>query len=254
MDEQSRFVMRARGLGGGLVLLYSVEAFSQTSLQQLDTLALAGGKDELRLVFAGSVPEVSGFATDNPARIALDMPQTVSALDKYIPVDLANVRSVAVIESDGRTRMVLSLVNPVEYNTWIQDNTLYVRLGDEAPVVAEALATGSAVTAQVPAAGGADDKAVRFALQESVPAKTAATPGQPAPAEPEEERISLDFQDIAVRDVLQILADFRGFNLVASDTVNGSITLRLKDVPWSQALDIVLSARGLGKRQRAMSL
>jgi len=63
------------------------------------------------------------------------------------------------------------------------------------------------------------------------------------------EKLSLNFQDIEVRTVLQIIADFTGFNLVASDTVDGSITLRLKNVPWDQALDIVLKSQGLAKQQ-----
>lgn len=63
------------------------------------------------------------------------------------------------------------------------------------------------------------------------------------------EKLSLNFQNIEVRAVLQLIADFTGLNIVASDTVNGSITLRLKNVPWDQALDIILRTRGLGKRQ-----
>ncbi|MDO7084032.1 type IV pilus secretin PilQ family protein [Pseudocolwellia sp. AS88] len=60
--------------------------------------------------------------------------------------------------------------------------------------------------------------------------------------------ISLNFQDIPVRTVLQIIADYNGFNLVTSDTVAGSITLRLDGVPWDQALDIILKVKGLDKR------
>ena len=60
--------------------------------------------------------------------------------------------------------------------------------------------------------------------------------------------ISLNFQDIPVRTVLQLIADFNGFNLVITDSVNGNITLRLDDVPWEQALDIILKVKGLGKR------
>ncbi|WP_240791408.1 type IV pilus secretin PilQ family protein [Psychromonas sp. SP041] len=60
--------------------------------------------------------------------------------------------------------------------------------------------------------------------------------------------ISLNFQDIPVRTVLQLIADFNGFNLVITDSVSGNITLRLDDVPWEQALDIILKVRGLGKR------
>lgn len=62
-------------------------------------------------------------------------------------------------------------------------------------------------------------------------------------------KISLDFQDIEVRRVLQLLADFTSINLVAADTVQGNITLRLKDVPWDQALDIVLKTKNLDKRR-----
>lgn len=63
------------------------------------------------------------------------------------------------------------------------------------------------------------------------------------------ERISLNFQDIEVRAVLQLIADFTELNLVASDTVSGRITLRLKNVPWDQALELVLKTKGLDKRQ-----
>jgi type IV pilus assembly protein PilQ len=63
------------------------------------------------------------------------------------------------------------------------------------------------------------------------------------------ERLSLNFQDIEVRAVLQLLADFTGLNLVTSDTVRGRITLRLQNVPWDQALDIILKARGLSMRK-----
>ena len=63
------------------------------------------------------------------------------------------------------------------------------------------------------------------------------------------ERLSLNFQDIEVRAILQLIADFTGLNMVASDTVGGNVTLRLKNVPWDQALDIILRAKGLGMRQ-----
>lgn len=63
------------------------------------------------------------------------------------------------------------------------------------------------------------------------------------------ERLSLNFQDIEVRSVLQILADFTELNIIASDTVVGNVTLRLNDVPWDQALDLVLKSKGLAKRK-----
>ena len=65
----------------------------------------------------------------------------------------------------------------------------------------------------------------------------------------EGERLSLNFQDIEVRAVLQLLADFTGLNMVVSDTVAGRITLRLKNVPWDQAMDIILKTKGLSMRR-----
>ena len=62
------------------------------------------------------------------------------------------------------------------------------------------------------------------------------------------DKLSLNFQDIEVRAVLQLIADFTDLNLVASDTVSGNVTLRLQNVPWDQALDIVLKSKGLDKR------
>jgi len=63
------------------------------------------------------------------------------------------------------------------------------------------------------------------------------------------EKVSFNFQNIEVRALLQVIADFTQFNVVTSDTVTGSITLRLKDVPWDQALEIILQAKGLGLRK-----
>jgi len=64
------------------------------------------------------------------------------------------------------------------------------------------------------------------------------------------ETLSLNFQNIEVRAALRVIADFTGLNFVTSDTVKGTLTLRLKDVPWDQALDIILSAKGLAKRAK----
>ena len=63
------------------------------------------------------------------------------------------------------------------------------------------------------------------------------------------EKLSLNFQNVEVRAVLQVIADFTGFNFITSDTVGGNLTLRLKDVPWDQALDIILQTKGLDLRK-----
>ncbi len=63
------------------------------------------------------------------------------------------------------------------------------------------------------------------------------------------EKISLNFQDIPIRAVLQLIADFTGLNIVISDTVQGNVTLRLEEIPWDQALDFILKSKGLAKRE-----
>ncbi|MBL0290867.1 MAG: type IV pilus secretin PilQ family protein [Betaproteobacteria bacterium] len=63
------------------------------------------------------------------------------------------------------------------------------------------------------------------------------------------ERLSLNFQNVEVRAVLQVIADFTGLNIITSDTVQGSLTLRLKDIPWDQALDIIMQTKGLDMRK-----
>ncbi len=63
------------------------------------------------------------------------------------------------------------------------------------------------------------------------------------------QKLSLNFQNIEVRSLLQVIADFTNFNIVTSDSVSGAVTLRLQDVPWDQALDIILQAKGLGVRK-----
>ncbi|RYG25636.1 MAG: type IV pilus secretin PilQ, partial [Burkholderiales bacterium] len=63
------------------------------------------------------------------------------------------------------------------------------------------------------------------------------------------EKLSLNFQSIEIRSLLQVIADFTNFNIITSDSVSGTVTLRLKDVPWDQALDIILQAKSLGIRK-----
>jgi type IV pilus assembly protein PilQ len=73
--------------------------------------------------------------------------------------------------------------------------------------------------------------------------------GAPKPVEYKGSRVTFNFQDIPVRSVLQLLADVSNLNIVASDSVQGNVTLRLVNVPWDQALDVILRAKGLAKRQ-----
>jgi type IV pilus assembly protein PilQ len=84
---------------------------------------------------------------------------------------------------------------------------------------------------------------VEVRTQKQDPSKLTQGPGYSG------EKLSLNFQNIEVRSLLQVIADFTNFNIVTSDSVTGGVTLRLKDVPWDQALDIILQAKGLGMRR-----
>ena len=84
---------------------------------------------------------------------------------------------------------------------------------------------------------------VEVRVQKQDPSKLTQGPGYSG------EKLSLNFQNIEVRSLLQVIADFTNFNIVTSDSVTGAVTLRLKDVPWDQALDIILQAKGLGMRR-----
>ncbi len=88
-----------------------------------------------------------------------------------------------------------------------------------------------------------------YVVEVSAHKKAASDTGADEKKEYKGERLTLNFQDIETRAVLQLLADASGQNIVVSDTVNGSVTLRLQNVPWDQALDIVLRTKGLDKRQ-----
>ncbi|MEG0885398.1 MAG: secretin and TonB N-terminal domain-containing protein, partial [Janthinobacterium sp.] len=86
-------------------------------------------------------------------------------------------------------------------------------------------------------------------LQGFAMAQDAAVVPGPAPRLYAGEKISVDFQSVTVRAALHILADVSGHNIIASDSVTGTLTMRLRDMPWDQALDVVLQAKGLDMRR-----
>lgn len=121
-------------------------------------------------------------------------------------------------------------------------------------IVTHATPTGAKV--EIAIKGRVDTSSYQTADQyvvEVAPKKEAAVkPGEQLPGQEPVytgNRVTFNFQDIPVRSVLQLLADYSGVNMVASDTVGGSITLRLDNVPWDQALDVILRAKGLDKRR-----
>ncbi|HBG94913.1 MAG TPA: type IV pilus secretin PilQ [Chromatiaceae bacterium] len=314
-------------------------------LEEVEFASLPGNQVEIDLVFSGSVPSPTDFATENPARIAIDFPGASSGLDKkQIPIGLGVAHSLAAIEASDRTRIVINLNDSVPYELTTRGNRVTIALNPERPTpVPRQQARGGdtgvsrvrAATRQAPKGAvknidfrrGADgegrvvitlpssetpisvreegrdvvvditntqlpqrlfrrldvvDFATPVVAIESravgsnvkIDIKTteeyeylayqtdnlftvefrALTPAEKEQLERDKivysgDRLSLNFQDIEVRAVLQLLADFTALNLVASDTVRGNITLRLKNVPWDQALDIILKTKGLSMRQ-----
>ncbi|MCB2254865.1 type IV pilus secretin PilQ [Pseudomonas chlororaphis] len=327
-------IFSALGIALGMALL-SPMAMAAT-LKALDVATLSGDRLELKLTFDGPVPEPRGYSTDQPARIALDLPDVVSGLkSKSRDLGNGNARSVTVVESGQRTRVVVNLLALAPYSTRIAGNQLFVVIGQGAtvahdvpqrPAASGRVGAGRSIRsvdfqrgergegnvlidlsdAQMsPDIQERDGKLViAFArarlpepLRVRLDVKDFATPVQFVSARAESdkaiitiepggtfdysiyqtdnkltvsvrpmsvddlqkrnaerstydgEKLSLNFQDIEVRSVLQLIADFTHLNLVASDTVQGGITLRLQNVPWDQALDLVLKTKGLDKRK-----
>lgn len=333
--------------GAKLILLWcaTTTAALATNLVDMKFSSLPGGSFEAQLVFDAPPPTPQGYAIEKPARIALDLPGVTSQLkEKKHTLGYENASSAVILESTGRTRMILNLVQPAPYTTRVEGNTLFVEVGDAgARDYLKPLASGSdAVSTALaksaaPAASGRTINNVDFRrgdvgegrlivdlsdpkteinasvegqriklefkgaslpenLQRRFDVVDFATPVKVVDAQSTSagtvvylqvngeydylayqtdnqyvvsvkpltkdevedrkkefaytgQRLSLNFQDIEVRAVLQIIADFTGLNLVASDTVSGRITLRLQNVPWDQALALVLKTKGLDKRQ-----
>jgi type IV pilus assembly protein PilQ len=327
-------------IASGLALIASVAEAGPT-VTDIEFASRPGSKFEIRLDFDEAPPEVSSYTIEKPARLALDFPDTSSALDqKRYSLPYGNATGVVLLESGGRTRMVVNLVKLVPYETRVEGNSLYVVVGQDGgsdymkPTVdAHQVATSvqpvvevkseitdlqfhrtaegegrlslelsnPSVDVNVFSEGG--DIQVQF-VDTTVPAHLMrrfdvtdfATPVTSVDVNTRErgatlslktsgdydylayqtgneyvlsvkplsgkeledrrnefsyvgDRMSLNFQDIDVRAVLQLIADFTELNLVASDTVSGRITLRLQNVPWDQALELVLKTKGLDKRQ-----
>lgn len=146
------------------------------------------------------------------SRLSLSLPMVKLADDQLFTLDVVDfgtaVTSIETFQEEGASRILMTLGNDVTFHHQRQDNSLVVKV--------------EAVTEQT------------IAEQE-------ASVFQGAP-------ISLDFQDVPVRQVLQIIAQVNGFNLVTTDTVTGNVTISLSGVPWDQALEMILKIKGLDKR------
>lgn len=315
---------------------------SEQAIENLEFSSLSGNKVQIKLAMKTTVQEPTVFQTDNPARIALDFSGVTSHLGKKsFPINQGAVNTVYVVEAGGRTRVVINLIESVEYETRIADNHFYLvvnsvkAVSDNDKVVKSQLKQSN-VSRFLPKQGinGIDfrrgnkgegrlmisltnpntvvdvkergGKVVLNFLNTQLDGSLAkkydvidfATPVKTInaqrrgngvsitvatvnsnfdyssfqsegmltvefrPLSVQEKKVllqkkfpftgdklSLNFQDIEVRSVLQILADFTELNIIASDSVGGSVTLRLNDVPWDQALALVLKSKGLAKRE-----
>ncbi len=298
--------------------------------------SLQGGAEVVRIEFSEPLTALpTGFVTQSPPRIALDLPGATNTMGRNgVEMNVGNLRSVNVVQSGDRSRVVLNLKSPTNYKLAIDGKALLVTL-DPVAQTAAAVASpqafaesrnrdpqplrdmdfrrgpdgsgrvivdlptnqvgvdirqqgqalvidflkstlpeglrrrmdvsdfgtpiqtvtttqvGDRVRMSIEPRGAWEHSAyqsdtqfvVEVRQQKQDPNKLSQGPGYTG------EKLSLNFQNIEVRSLLQVIADFTNFNIVTSDSVTGAVTLRLKDVPWDQALDIILQAKGLGMRR-----
>ncbi|MBS0557557.1 MAG: type IV pilus secretin PilQ [Proteobacteria bacterium] len=327
-----------------LMLLGSVlttNVLAQNTLQDITYAPLAGDKVQITLQFAAPVAEPQIFTTQNPARIAIDVPDTHNAVSKRrIDINTGATQSVSAVEAAGRTRVVVDLFHNAGYDTRKEGNNFILtvnntmsggaasataaavaatdqtkaavangmeitnvdfrrgqhgegrvivtfsgqgagvdlqRIGDKidvnmynvklpaqlaqkldvldfaTPVKSiETRRKGGGVEMEITAGGAFDQLAYQSGdeyIVEISPKKEEAKKDPNAPPVYSGNRVTFNFQDIPTRSVLQLIADVSDLNIVVSDSVAGNVTLRLINVPWDQALDLVLQAKGLDKRR-----
>ena len=320
---------------GSTASVCAAETSSGNTLQSVDVAGLPGNKAQITLTLSKPAPAPLSFTIDNPARIALDFPDTSNGLaQRSQDIGIGVAESLTAVEAQGRTRVVVNLSNMVPYEAHADGNKIILtvqnaggELSEAAAVAARASGDSNDSISNIDFRRGEDgqgrviislsDPSVPVDMQQqggkvmvdfyrtqlpeelerrldvldfATPVKTidtytkgnnvqmvitpmgeyeyiayqtdnqftievrALTKAEVEESKKDElgfsgERLSLNFQDIEIRSVLQLIADFTGLNIVVSDTVRGSLTLRLKNVPWDQALDIILKTKGLGMRQ-----
>jgi len=315
-------------------------AYAGMSIESISG-SMQGGAEVVRIEFSEAPEGVpTGFSVQNPARIALDFPDTVNAMGRSrVDVNQGNLRSINVVQTAERSRVVINLKKFTPYRAEVQGRAVVLVLepigtglensggpseifqshtdasyvGDILPIKDIDFRRGSDGSGRVIVYLGGDQVGVDLQLQgegvvlslldSSLPeglrrrldVSDFGTPVQLVTATQESDRVrlevklvgewehsayqsdnqfvlevrpkrvdlnkfmrgpnytgeklSLNFQNIEVRSLLQVIADFTDFNIVTSDTVTGTLTLRLKDVPWDQALQIIMDSRGLGMRR-----
>jgi type IV pilus assembly protein PilQ len=311
----------------GLLLLVGVAQSAE--LRSLDYSALPGDKAKIQLTFSEPVGEPHSFATDEPARIVIDLAGVQNKLaERTKQVNVGVTRSISAVEAGDRTRMVINLLQKVPYTISQQGNQMLITIDNQQPVMSKrSITSGTTNVTDIDFRRGESGEArlivkldgegaamdvrqergdivvelvnvnlpdnlrrrldvidfatpvhfidaeakqnatkltlstkgryehLAYQSEKTLIVEVSALPDEPQAGQgPDQfgytgEKLSLNFQNIEVRAVLQLLADFTGMNLVTSDTVKGNLTLRLKNVPWDQALDIILKSKGLAMRQ-----
>ncbi len=220
---------------------YHTEIQGQVLLVTLGSAAATATPSSSTRVFAESHAEAAQplrdidfrRGVDNTGRVVVDLPSDQVGVDiqrrgnnlvvEFLQTSLSEglrrkldvsdfgtpVQTITAVQSGDRVRMVIEPKGLWEHSAYQSDRQLVVEVRQ----------------------------------QKTDPHKLTQGPGYRG------EKLSLNFQDIDVRSLLQVIADFTNFNIVTSDTVQGNLTLRLKDVPWDQALDIILQARDLGMKR-----
>jgi type IV pilus assembly protein PilQ len=321
------------------------EAAASNSIERIDATQTSAGVFLTIQLKEPLTVAPANFSVTNPARIAIDLPLTVNNLGRSsVEINQGDLRSVNVVQAQGRSRIVLNLRTPVTYTVTTQGSAVQVVLGSKAetatfpgpqPVAPQA----AAQPARAPMApeprtihaidfrrGAVGEGRVVVDLSDPTTSVDIRQQGQqilvdflnttvpesmrrrldvtdfgtpiaqvsttqqgsnvhmvieprglweqnayqsdthfvvevkPVKEDPtrlfqgtrqgyQGERLSLNFQNVDVRSLLQVIADFTNLNIITSDSVQGAITLRLKDVPWDQALDIILQSKGLDMRK-----
>ncbi|PMR76145.1 type IV pilus secretin PilQ [Billgrantia endophytica] len=242
-----------RTVMGFCLLMSGTVALAATALTNLEFHQGASGELQVDLTFSGGVPEVRGYRLDEPARLIIDLVDTGNRLARRrVDLGVGGVQQVTAREAGSRSRLVFDLDEPLPYDATRQDDRLRLSIGGGAsptPVATPSTphAAPPAVTSRVPMLSTQSGRQSTIGAQPVTRQERNQWVRQQLPYTGE--RITLNFQDIDVRSALAVIADFTGLNLVASDSVTGRVTLNLQEVPWDQALDLVLKSHGLASRQ-----
>ena len=340
------FRVSIRPLSSGSVSAAASRSGGDAELTGLRFSRVTGNRVQVDLAMDGELVDPAVFKTVSPPRIAFDFFGVKNTTGKSVfPIGISSLDSIVVAEDDDRMRLVLNLLNPVDYNITRGANGYALTIGTNAVSASTSVSSASSEESldqefkqdrkplphslesvdfrRTPNGGGRiilqlSDSKVAVDLQESGSEIVALFSNTAVPAALEQrldvvdfatpvtyidtyadgrnarlvistgdryqqssvqsgstlvldisplteaeieaenvdesgyqgERLSLNFQRISVRAALQVMADFTGLNFVTSDAIKGNLSLKLKDVPWDQALDVILQTKGLAMRQK----